>query len=238
MNISTLNALIEALKAGQAVNKVLISRSKQDRKVDLIKKMCKQNNIMFQLVPQEAIDRKAGAKNQGVFAELSPIRFYELQEIIDAAKNGFILVLDRINDTGNMGAMIRTAVAAGVDGIIISRRDSAPVNETVLKTSAGTLMKAKICQSKNLSQDLDTLKSEGFWVIGTEMSGFVPYYDYDFSYKTVLVMGSENSGMSPLLKKKADQLISIPHSRDVESLNVSVAAGVILFEALRQKKKD
>lgn len=237
MNISTLNALVEALKAGQPINKVLISQGKKDRKIDLIKQLCKQNNIMFQLVPQEAVDRKAGARNQGVFAELSPIQFYDLREIIDSAKHGLILVLDRINDTGNMGAMIRTAVAAGVDGIVISRRDSAPINETVLKTSAGTLMKAKICQSKNMAQDLDALKEAGFWVIGTEMSGSVPYYEYDFSYKTALVMGSEFSGMSPLLKKKADQLVSIPHSREVESLNVSVAAGVILFEAVRQKQK-
>lgn len=238
MNIFTLNALIEALKEGHPINKVLISRGKKDRKIELIKKLCKDRNIMFQLVPQEAVDRKAGAKNQGVFAELSPIRFYELREILDSAKSGLILVLDRINDTGNMGALIRTAVAAEVDGILISRRDSAPINETVLKTSAGTLMKAKICQSKNLGQDLDTLKEAGFWVVGTEMSGSVPYYEYDFSYKTALVMGSENTGMSPLLKKKADQLVSIPHSKKVESLNVSVSAGVILFEAARQKKGE
>jgi 23S rRNA (guanosine2251-2'-O)-methyltransferase len=236
MNISTLNALIEALKEGQPINKVLIGRGKKDRKVEFIKKLCRESNIMFQLVPQEAIDRKAGAKNQGVFAELSPIRFYELHEIVESSKTGLLLVLDRINDTGNLGALIRTAVAAEVDGVLISRRDSAPINETVLKTSAGTLMKAKICQSKNLGQDLDKLKEAGFWVVGTEMSGSVPYYDYDFSYKTALVMGSENTGMSPLLKKKADQLVSIPHSKKVESLNVSVSAGVILFEAVRQKK--
>lgn len=236
MNIFTLNALIEALKDGHPINKVLISRDKKDRKVEFIKKLCRENNVVFQLVPSEAIDRKAGAKHQGVFAELSPIRFYDLREIIDGSKTGLILVLDRINDTGNMGALIRTAVAAEVDGVIISRRDSAPINETVLKTSAGTLMKAKICQSKNLGQDLDALKEAGFWVVGTEMSGSVPYYEYDFSYKTALVMGSENTGMSPLLKKKADQLLSIPHSKKVESLNVSVSAGVILFEAVRQKR--
>ncbi len=236
MNISTLNALMEALKAGQPINKVLIARGKTDRKAEFIKKLCRENNVIFQLVPQEAIDRKAGAKNQGVFAELSPIRFYELQEIIDASSKGLILVLDRINDTGNIGALIRTAVAVDVDGILISCRDSAPINETVLKTSAGTLMKAKICQSKNLGQDLDKLKEVGFWVVGTEMSGSVPYYEYDFSFKTALVMGSENAGMSPLLKKKADQLISIPHSKKVESLNVSVSAGVILFEAVRQRR--
>jgi 23S rRNA (guanosine2251-2'-O)-methyltransferase len=162
-----------------------------------------------------------------------------LEDILQNIKTGLVLVLDGINDTGNMGAIIRSAVAAEVDGIIIPQRNSAPINETVLKTSAGSLVKAKIVQSKNLVNDIKKLKENEFWVVGTvkEREKSVVYYAYDFTVNTAVIMGSEHKGMSPLLKKNADQLIYIPHSRNIDSLNVSAAAAVILFEALRQKEK-
>jgi 23S rRNA (guanosine2251-2'-O)-methyltransferase len=238
MNIVTLNALIEALQSGKPLNRVLVSRARGDKKIEMIKRLCRENRVAYQMVPPEAIKRKAGPQNQGVFAELSPVRFYELEEILKEVKTGLILILERITDMGNLGALIRTAVAAGVDGILISRRHSAPVNDTVFKTSAGALLKARIVTSRNLSQDIDSLKEHGFWIAGTDIGGGMPYYTYDFTAPTALIMGSEDRGLSALLSKKSDQLISIPHSKDVESLNVSAAAAVILFEALRQKRED
>lgn len=234
MIINTLNALIEALKAGVAINKVFLSEGKKDHKIGVILELCRENNVAVQRVPQQMINRKAGPDNQGVFAEMSPIKFYDLDEILQAGKSGLLLVLDSINDTGNMGAVIRSAAAAGVDGIIISRHNSAPINETVLKTSAGTLLKVKIHQSRNLTQTINELKEKDFWIIGADKHGEMIYYNYDFTYKTAIVMGGEHKGISSLLKKNMDHLVAIPHSSQVESLNVSAAAAVILFEALRQ----
>lgn len=238
MNIHTLNTLIEALKTNVPINKVLISDARKDRKVGLILDLCRRSSVTVQRVPQQTINRKAGPDNQGVFAEIAPVRFYSLEEILKEIKTGLVLVLDSINDTGNMGAVIRSAAAAEVDGIIISQRHSAPVNETVLKTSAGTLLKVKIHQAKNLTHTIKELKKNDFWVVGADRQGDMPYYDYDFTYKTALVMGGEHKGVSPLLKKNVDHLVCIPHSPRVESLNVSAAAAVILFEALRQKKGE
>lgn len=233
MNINTLNALIEALKTGVPIDKVLISEAKKDRKVGTIMDLCRKNGVTFQRVPQQTVNRKAGPDNQGVFAEISPVKFYTLNEVLEDAKKGLLLVLDGITDTGNLGAIIRSAVAADVDGIIISQRNSAPINETVLKTSAGSLVKARIVQSKNLVGTIKELKKHNFWIMGADKNGDTPYYNYDFSYKTAIVMGSEHKGVSPLLKKNVDHLVTIPHSPRVESLNVSAAAAILLFEALR-----
>lgn len=235
MNIHSLNALIEALRTNVPINKVLISNAKKDKKVGVILDLCRRNKVVFQQVPQQTINRKAGPDNQGVFAEISPIKFFTLDEVLKEIKTGLLLILDSITDTGNMGAIIRSAVGAEVDGIIISQRHSAPINETVLKTSAGSLVKAKIVQSKNLTHTIKKLKENDFWIVGADIRGNMPYYDYDFTYNTAIVLGSEHKGISPLLKKNMDHLLSIPHSSQIESLNVSAAAAVILFEALRQK---
>lgn len=235
MNIHTLNALIEALQVKVPMEKVLISETRKDKKINTIMDLCRRNGVVFQRVPQQTVNRKAGTENQGVFAEISPVKFYTLEEILGDRKTGLLLILDSISDTGNMGAVIRSAVAAGVDGIIISQRNSAPMNETVLKTSAGSLVKARIHLAKNLTQTVKELKKRDFWVVGADMGGDMVYYDYDFTYPTAIVMGSEGKGISPLLKKNMDHVVSIPHSSRVESLNVSAAASVILFEALRQK---
>ncbi|MCP5106245.1 MAG: 23S rRNA (guanosine(2251)-2'-O)-methyltransferase RlmB [bacterium] len=235
MNIQTLNALVEALKGGIPINKVLVSETRKDRKVALVLDLCRKRKVPVQRVPRETIERKGGEENQGVFAEVSPVVFCSLDEILKKGKSGLLLILAGITDTGNMGAVIRSGVAAGVDGIIVSQRNSAPMNETVLKTSAGTLLKARIHQAGNLVQVVNQLKKDGFWIVGADMGGDLPYYGYDFTYKTAIVMGSEEKGISSLLRKNMDHVIAIPHSSEVESLNVSAAASVLLFEALRQK---
>lgn len=237
MNINSINALLEALREELPINKVLVATGKKDSRISEVLKLCKKNNVVFQRVPLQTINRKAGPKNQGVFAEVSPIEFYSLEEVLPHINKGIILILDGIMDTGNMGAVIRSAVAAEVDAIIIPKRNSAPVNETVLKTSAGSLLKAKLVQCNNISNEIKHLKEEGFWVVGSVMdkTTSIPYYEYDFTVKTAIIMGSEHKGISPLLQKNADQLIHIPHCSKIDSLNVSAATSVILFEALRQK---
>ncbi len=241
MTITTLNALIEAIKGGTPIKKILINETKsekKDKKIAYIMDMCRKKGIALQRVPAQALDRKAGPDHQGVFAEISPVRFASLEEVLDNVRRGLILVLDGITDTGNMGAIIRSAVAAGVDAVIIPQRNSAPLNETVLKTSAGTLLKAVLVQVKNLNDTVKRLKEKDFWIVGADQKGTSPYYEYDFKYKTAIVLGSEHKGISPLLKKNADYLLTIPHSPQVESLNVSAAASVLLFEALRQNPPE
>jgi len=186
------------------------------------------------LVPSVTLNKKAGNDNQGVYAEVSPVNFFTLNEILKN-KNGIILILDSVTDAGNLGAIIRTSVAAGVEGIILSRRNSAPINETVLKTSSGALMNARIVLSKNISREMKILREKGYWIISTDVKFGLPYYEYAFDIPTALVIGSESKGISTIVKKYTDQFITIPHSKKIESLNVSSATAVILFEALRQK---
>ncbi len=234
--VTSLNALIEALRDGLPINKVLISRSRHDAKIASVLSMCRERGIIFQFVPAEAVERKAGGKNQGVCAEIAPVRFFSLEEVLTNVKTGLIVILDGIEDTGNLGAMIRSAAAVDVDGIVISIRHSAPVNDTVWKTSAGTLGKVRLVQSRNLTLDGEKLKKNGFWVVAADQRAQMNFFDFDFTSKTAVIFGNESKGVSPLLKKNADQLLAIPHARSVESLNVSAAAAIILFEAWRQKK--
>ena len=235
--VTTLNALIEAIRDGLPVNKVLISRSRHDAKIETVVRLCRERGIIFQFVPAEAVDRKAGAKNQGVYAEIAPVGFFNLDSVLADAKTGLVVILDNIEDTGNLGAIIRSAAAVEVDGILISIRNSAPVNETVWKTSAGTLGKVRLVQSRNLTMDIEKLKKAGFWVVATDQRASMNFFDFDFKSKTAVIFGNESKGVSPLLKKKADQLLAIPHAQAVESLNVSAAAAIILYEAWRQKSR-
>jgi 23S rRNA (guanosine2251-2'-O)-methyltransferase len=235
--VASLNALIEALRDGSPINKVLISNSRHDAKIETVVRMCRERGIIFQFVPAEAVDRKAGVKNQGVCAEIAPVRFFSLETMLADVKTGLVVVLDGIEDTGNLGAIIRSAAAVEADGVMVSIRGSAPVNDTVWKTSAGTLGKVRLVQSRNLTMDIEKLKKAGFWVVATDQHAKMNFYDFDFKSKTAVIFGNESKGVSPLLKKNADQLLAIPHARAVESLNVSASAAIILYEAWRQKSR-
>ncbi len=238
MDITSINVLLEVLQEALPVNKVFIAENKRDRRLEEIVRLCRAHKVVFQVVPPQVLERKAGLDHQGVFAEVSPIRFYELEEVLQDIKTGLILILDGVEDTGNLGAIIRSAVAADVDAILLPQRHSAPINETVLKTSAGTLLRARIVQCGNLSQTLEVLKKNNFWVVGTVMDTekAIPYHKFDYRVNTAIIMGNEHKGTSLLLQKNSDQLVYIPHSAKAESLNVSAATAVMLFEALRQKK--
>jgi 23S rRNA (guanosine2251-2'-O)-methyltransferase len=235
--ITSLHALIEALGDGAPVNKVLISRSPHDAKISVVIDLCRRRGVIFQFVPAAALERKAGPKNQGVWAEVAPVDFHTLDSLLAVVKTGLIVVLDSIEDTGNLGAIVRTAAAVEADGLLVSIRGSAPVNDTVWKTSAGTLGKVRLVQSRNLTQDIEKLKKNGFWVVATDQHAGMNFYDFDFKGKTAVILGNESKGVSALLKKNADQLLAIPHSPTVESLNVSAAAAIILFEVWKQKRK-
>jgi len=235
MKITSINSLQEALSSDAPVNKVFINERRRDSRIKNILDLCKERGIPYMLIPQTALNRKAGNENQGVFAEISPVRFFSLDEIISEKKESLILILDSVTDPGNLGAIIRTSVAAGVDGIILAQRNSAPLNETVLKVSAGALMNSRIVPSKNISREIKTLKERGYWVISTNVKAGIPYHEYSFDAPTALVIGSEGKGISTIVKKHTDQFITIPHSKKIESLNVSAATAIVLFEAIRQR---
>jgi len=235
MEISTLNVLLETIKSNISVTEILISEGRKDKRVTEIINLCKKNKLSYKIVPPIVIEKKLGKENQGVFANISPISFSNVDDIIKNAKKGLILILDKINDTGNLGAIIRTAAGADIDGIIMPKRGSAPINETVLKASSGGLLKVKIALVSNLNSEIERLKKQDYWIASMVMNGNTEYYNYDFKYKTALVLGNEHNGVSELLKKNSDYLLSIPHSDNIESLNVSVATAVVIFEALRQK---
>lgn len=235
MTISSINALLEALKENMPISRVWISQTKQGGKIDAIKQLCRQNRVVFQFVPPDAINRRAGTRNQGVCAEVSPVRFLTLQEALEPSTARLILILDGVEDPGNLGAIIRTAAAVDVDAVLVSLRNAAPINDTVWRASAGALGRVKIVGSRNLAADLQVLKERGFWIVGTQLGAPLPYFQCDFRPPTALIFGSEGKGISPLLAKRADLLISIPHSAAVESLNVAAAAAIVLYEAFRQK---
>ena len=235
--LTSINALIEALRDGMPVNKVLLGRSRQDPKIRTVIDLCRQRGVIFQFVPPEAVDRKAGARNQGVWAEIAPVDFSTMDALLAAVKTGLVVILDGIEDTGNLGAIVRTAAAVEADAVLVSIRGSAPVNDTVWKTSAGTLGKVLLVQSRNLAMDIEKLKKNGFWVVAADQRAGMNFYDFDFKVRTAVILGNESKGVSPLLKKNADQLLAIPHAKTVESLNVSAAAAIMLFEAWKQKLK-
>ncbi len=237
MKITTINALVEALKSDTPPVRIYISSERHDKRIKEIISICREKKLIFQRIPGEALQRKAGGRNQGVFAELSSVKFHSIDDIGKDKKDNLILILDSIEDTGNLGAILRSAAACEAGAVIISKRNSAPVNETVLKTSAGALMHLKMVLSTNLSRDIENLKKRRFWIAGAVGGEGIPCYDFDFSQPTAIVMGNEKNGISALVKKKCDMLINIPHSSAVESMNVSTAAGIILFEAYKQNKR-
>ncbi len=234
MKVFIINALREALQTNKTILTLLIGRERKDKRIEDLKKLCLNRKIKFVLVPQVEID-KENPKNQGLYAQILDFQYSNLSNL--PKDSDLILMLDGVTDTGNFGAIIRTACAANVDAIIIGKHNSSSVNEHVLRTSAGTLGKIPIIKVNNLGNTLNYLKKKDFWVVCTTGKVDKSFRDVDYNYKTLIIMGNEEKGVSRNLMDKSDFLIKIPHSLKVESLNVSVATGVILFEVLSQRER-
>lgn len=238
MVISSMNALIEALRAGSPVQKVWISRNQRDPRVQQIKQLCHRREVLYRFVPKEALDRRVGGANQGVCAEIAAVAPIPLGDALTAAKGGLFLFLDGVTDTGNLGALLRSAAAAEVDGVILPRRRSAPLNEATLHASAGAMLNTPVVVSRKPVEDLRLLKEAGYWVFGAAAGADSVYSQVDLTVPLVLMLGGEKGGISQALLRQVDQRIGVPISSKVESLNVSVAAGILLFEILRQRRVD
>ena len=233
------NAVMEALVAGEReINKILISKNiHSDNKLNKIKELAKANGIVFQFVAKEKFLPYAEFNHQGIIAQISPVKYADLDEFLDKPhKNASLVILDGVEDSHNLGAIIRTCVCAGVEGIIIPSRRNVQVNATVEKTSAGAINHIPIIKVKSLVNAVQTLKNSDWWVVATDASAKDNYYDINYNdMNFAVIMGAEHAGVSKSLLKLADFTVKIPMLKDFNSLNVSNALSAIIFETVRQK---
>jgi len=221
----------------ELIVRLFISRS-EDKRVVRVKDLAKTSQINSELIDSKKIDRLAGhSKHQGFAAEISNLGFLSEKDIIPRLKNlttSRVLILDSIQDPRNLGACLRSALAFEFDAVIINKDGSSPINEYVFKTSVGAILNLNIFYVTNLSRSINILKDIGFWVLGLDGHGEGSIFSEKFSSKTAVVLGSEGSGIRKLVKENCDHLIKIPISNKVESLNISVAAGIIMYELKKQ----
>lgn len=231
--------VLEALNSDEEISQVYILFGQEGGIINAIRVAAKKKGIKVNQIPFDKFKQITQSKiAQGVAAVKSEQKFYELHEIISEAKKSYyplILILDSIQDTHNVGAILRSADCSGVDGVIITKHNSAPINETVVKTSAGASEHVKIAQINNLVQTIEELKQNGFWIVGSYLEGAKNYTTVDYKIPIAVIVGNEEKGIRKLTADKCDHLIKIPMKGKIQSLNVSVATGVLLFEILRQR---
>ena len=229
------NSVLEALKNGKrTINKIILQKGLHtDSKTDEIIKLAKQNNILFQFVPKEKFTQFKEYSYQGVVAYCAPIKYKDLHEFIEyAPQNAKVIVLDGVEDPHNVGSIIRTAVCAGFDAVILPQRRSAAINSTVEKSSAGAINHIDLIIVNSLSGAIETLKKNNYWVIATEAKGKDNYYEVDYTNSNiVIVMGSEKTGISKTVLKQADFTVKIPMFANFDSLNVANAASIVIYPA-------
>jgi 23S rRNA (guanosine2251-2'-O)-methyltransferase len=233
------NAVTEALRAGRGINRILLAEGSREAQIAPILELARTRGVPVEFVEREKIERAAqGARHQGVLAQAAPVAYQELDAILRAAEQKghapLLVLLDELEDPHNLGALLRTADATGVDGILIPRRRSVPLNATVAKTSAGAIEYVPVARIGNVTQTLKELKAKGFWVAGADMDG-TPYDKADLKGALVLVIGSEGHGMTRLVKEQCDFIVSLPMVGRINSLNASVAGSILMYEALRQR---
>jgi 23S rRNA (guanosine2251-2'-O)-methyltransferase len=230
-----INAVKEAIRA-RPVEYVLVAQGQHSRRVQEIVDACRAAGISVRFAPRAALDREAGtAEHQGVVAVCAAKAYDDLETLVAARGKPLLLVLDGGEDPGNLGAIVRTTVAAGADGVIIPERRAAGLSPVVARAAAGALEHVKIARVTNLVRALTELKERGVWVYGFEAQAQKSYLELDYTGACALVLGGEGHGLRRLVREACDQLARIPLHGPVESLNVSVAAAVVLYEAARQR---
>lgn len=232
------NAVMELLKSGKDINKLYVEHGERHGSINEIIAKAKEARIVMVEVDKSKLDQMA-ENHQGVVAVVPPFNYSEVDEILDVAKekgeDPFLLILDGIEDPHNFGSIIRTAETAGVHGIIIPKRRNVAVNATVAKVSTGATSYVKIARVNNLNETIRKLKDSGLWVIGTDGDADTLYYNQDLKGPLAIIIGSEGFGMSKLVKENADILIKIPMKGKITSLNASVSAGIVIYEAVKQR---
>jgi 23S rRNA (guanosine2251-2'-O)-methyltransferase len=228
---------LEALKSSpERVRKIWIQKEKQQRKIAEIIQRARARHIPLLFVPKKRLDT-IDQNHQGVIAFLAVKKYSSLSSLIVSGKVPFLVLLDGIEDPQNLGAIIRTAEGAGVDGIILPERRAAGLTEAVSSVSAGAVEHVKITRVKNLARTMEELRERGIWLVGTEGGGQNYWYDFDYTLPVGLVLGSEGKGLRPLVRRKCDKILSLPLLGKMTSLNVASAASIFFYEVVRQRMK-
>lgn len=233
------NAVLEAFRSGKAVDKLFVLERCEDGPVRTILREAKKHDTMVKFVKKERLDQMSETgKHQGVIAMTAAYTYAEVEDILEAAREKgeppFILLLDNIEDPHNLGAIIRTANLAGAHGVIIPKNRAVGLTATVARTSAGALNYTPVAKVTNLARTIEELKKQGMWFVCADMGG-TQMYDLDLKGSIGLVIGNEGEGVSKLVREKCDFIASIPMHGDIDSLNASVAAGVLAYEIVRQR---
>ena len=230
---------MEAIKSGDSIDKIFIQQGLSGSLVRELEELVNKHKIHSSYVPVEKLNRLNSKNHQGVIASISPVKFVSLENLVEKAtaenEQALFLLLDQISDVRNLGAIIRTAECAGANGIILPGQGSAPVNADTVKTSAGAVFKLPIAKVSHLKDAVYYLQGSGFQVVGATEKTNQSLYEIDFNQPTAVVMGSEDRGISPSLLKILDKKAKIPLLGSTESLNVSVACGITLYEIVRQR---
>jgi 23S rRNA (guanosine2251-2'-O)-methyltransferase len=235
-----IHAVEEALKAGSGrIERVCVQRGQKNPRVQQTIDFCRTHHIPVSFEEKAWLDRKAeGQRHQGILCYVSEMATYSVEEILEqAASPGLLVILDGIEDPHNVGAILRSAEVAGADGVFLPQRRGSGLGATAVRASAGAASHVKVARAANTSQVIEMLKKNGYWVAGLDADSGRPIWEADFTGPTALVLGSEGAGLHRLVKEKCDFLVAIPVRGKISSHNVSVAAGIALYEVLRQRKK-
>jgi 23S rRNA (guanosine2251-2'-O)-methyltransferase len=237
-----LHPVEEAIRSGsRQLDHVSVARERRDERLERLIQLCRTAGIRVALEPRDQLTRIAKTDmHQGVLALVKERQFLTIEDLLTPKEEGqhrFFLALDGVEDPHNLGALLRTADGAGVDGVILPERRSAPVTATVAKTSAGASEHVRIARVTNLVRALEQMKQKHVWVLGLDERGTPDYTEFDFKTDCVLVLGREGAGLHDLVKKTCDHLLRIPMAGQVSSLNVSVAGAVVMYEAMRQRRQ-
>ena len=233
--------VLEALKADRRkIEKVVIADGSRESRLGEIVDLCRQRSISYSHVPREKFQASVntGVNHQGIYAIISAAAYSPIEDVLGSDEPALVVVLDGVEDPRNLGAIIRAVECAGADGVIIPERRAVGLTETVAKSSAGALDHVKVAKVANINRVIEELKSKNIWVVGTTGDATMEYSDWDWKQPSALVMGNEGSGLHRLVAENCDVLVKIPMYGKIDSLNVSVATGVILFEARRQRAES
>lgn len=234
-----IRTVIEAIKSGENIDKIFVQKGLRGELFSELEQLLKKERINSSYVPIEKLNRLSKKNHQGVIAQISPIEFHDIDnlvlKVIESGKVPLFLLLDQLSDVRNFGAIVRTAECTGVSGIIIQKKGGAPINGDAIKTSAGALFKMPICKVDHIKDAVFYMQASGIKVIAATEKTDDTIYDVSFNEPCAIVMGSEGKGINPSVLKAVDQKAKLPLLGEIESLNVSVACGAFLYEAVRQR---
>ena len=225
------NVVIELLKSKKNVKKVILQENFSEKEIN---SLLEKSKFKVEMKSKREMDCLCNANHQGIIVDIADYQYNSMTDIID--QDNFIVILDHLEDPHNLGAIIRTCEAAGVDAIIIPKDRQVQVNSTVMKTSAGALTNMKVISVSNVVNAIDKLKKMGFWVVGTALEDSIDYRNVDYQGKTALVIGNEGKGISSIVRKSCDFVAKIPMYGKINSLNASVASGIMIYEVVRNRK--